>query len=176
MHPVTTILVWSLLLVVVAFGLIGVLTNAVPASGLIIAALAVATVYRHGRTGPTLLLGGLTGRLPIAAWMAAHEVVRDASRDALLVAVGLVVVSLAQVPFLPAPAQLNATAHALVPLVVAIGFRVCVLAPLARQLLAGHERWIGALKEALTPPSCLTAPVDVVSNRAKVPTRRNRVA
>ena len=155
MHPVMTALIWIFIVGMVAAGILGSVLNAIPVTGILVAPLLALVVLRHGRLGPALLLGGLTGRLPIASWQEAHEVAEGCRRDVLLAALPALIVGLVQLPGLSAGQQLAAAAHAALPLLLAVGIRVVVFTPLSAHLQRGHQRWIAALKEALTPPVLL---------------------
>jgi hypothetical protein len=113
-----------------------------------------------------LLLGGLTGRLPIESWQAAQEVAEDCRSQVLLAALPAVVFSLLQIPGLTGGEQLLAVGHAVLPLLLATGARVVVFTPLSVHLRAGHERWIHALREALTPPAVWPARPSAFSLRS----------
>ena len=151
-HAVIRGLTWVLLIALIAIGLLGSALNAIPVSGLVVGPLVVVVLLRHGWGGPALLLGGMTGRLPIAAWMEAHEVAEAARRDVLLVAIPSVAFGLLQITMLPA-FELSAVVPTSLPLLVALGLRVCVFSPLSASLLFEHRRWSAGLKEALAPPA-----------------------
>lgn len=152
MQSVMTALIWILIVGLVAAGILGSVLNAIPVTGVLVVPLIALVVLRHGWVGLTLLVGGLTGRLPVESWQAAHEVVEDCRNRVLLAALPAVVFSLLQIPGLAGGELLLALGHAVLPLLLAAGARVAVFTPLSVHLRAGHERWIHALKEALTPP------------------------
>ena len=172
MNPVMTALIWTLIAGVVAAGFLGSALNAIPVTGVLVAPLLVLVVLRHGRVGLVLLLGGLTGRLPIASWLEAHEVAEACRRDVLLAALPAMVFGLLQLPALSASQQLSAAGHAMLPLLLAVGVRVVVFTPLSIHLRSGHTRWIAALKEALTPPVLLP----VLPSIPDLPTPQRTVA
>lgn len=152
MYRAMTALMWTLIAGVVVVGIVGSVLNTAPVTGLLVVPFLALVLMRHGRTGLLLLLGGLSGRLPIESWHAAHEVAEGCRRDILLAALPAVVFSLLQLSGLSASQLLAGTGHAALPLLLAFVVRSLVLTPLSAHLRMGHERWVVALKEALTLP------------------------
>ncbi|MDG1482330.1 MAG: hypothetical protein P8R54_22255 [Myxococcota bacterium] len=139
-------------LLVVGLGGAGSWLHAIPVSGLVVGPVLLRIVAQHGAAGLLLMWGGLTGRLPIASWMAAREVAVSAGRDLLIVGFLGTAFGVLQLGGVPAEQQLSAVSHAVLPLMLAVGLHLTLLSPLLKGLTQGHSRWSSALQEALTPP------------------------
>lgn len=138
---------------VIGLGGAGSWLHSIPVTGLVLGPVLLLVVARHGTAGLLLMWGGLTGRLPIASWMAAREVVVSAGRDLLIVGFLSSLFGALQLGAVPAEQSLSAAAHAVLPLLLAVGLHLTLLSPLLKGLAEGHARWSAALQEALTPPS-----------------------
>lgn len=136
----------------VGLGGMGSWLHAVPVTGLVLGPVLLLIVIQHGVDGLLLMWGGLTGRLPIGSWMAAREVAASAERDVLIVGLIGSALGVLQLGGVPVEAQLAAAAHAMLPLLLAVGLHLTLFSPLLKRLTEGHALWAAALREALSPP------------------------
>lgn len=166
MRAIFNVLCAAALVLILSAGLLGAVSAAIPATGLVIGPALVWVMVRHRMVGLVLLLGALRGTLEMESWPEAREVVHDARWFGLLAggtaSAGSVGAVLLLAPELIELVGLQVILHAASPLIVAAGLAVTLWTPLDRALSRGYDVWLGALREALTPVAKERAPIQKV--------------